>query len=154
MMTASLTDFEKQLLYTAFYRHLNLAPREIERRLGLPEETAPSAVPADPTAASAPDPSSQPDPPPVADAAPDPPGLTEDQRIGLRLVRIKRKKKEELTDEDYVLMREAVNYIRRHGDHPPKAEDKLDAWRAGLLTWGYDPNKARPSGNPPPASHA
>jgi hypothetical protein len=123
-----------------------MAPREIERLVGIVEQpppAAPSSSPAaeQPTAATA---------QPAAAAAPlvaqepvDPADLPEEQRIGRRLVRIRRKKKEALTDADYLAMRDAVTYIRRHTAHPPKNEEKLEEWRRSLMARGFDPDKAQ-----------
>jgi hypothetical protein len=146
-MTASLTDFEKQLIHTAFYRHVNMAPKEIEKLVGVVEEAPAPSAPAPVEAVEQPGGAIV---PAVAQDEIEPAGLTEEQRIGRRLVRIKRKKKEELTDAEYALMREAVNYIRRHADRPPKHEEKMADWRAGLMMWGYNPDKAEKDAQKPP----
>lgn len=151
-MAATMTDFEKQLIYTAFYRHVNMSPREIEQVVGAdpdPEPPVASPAPADvapdagaPVAADASTP---------ADAAPETPDeaaiveqelLTEEQRIGRHLIRIKRRRKEELVDEDYVQMRAVVNYIRRYGEKPPTREDRIQEWRYQLMARGFDPIRA------------
>jgi hypothetical protein len=145
-MNDAMSEFEKQLIYTAFYREANMAPREIENLVGIVDAPAPPAgptPPADSEAAAEAAPAApvgtvqMPEPPePI-----DPPGLTEQEKIGRRLVRAKRKKKDELTEADYRAMRNAVNHIRRHGENPPKNGEELEAWRYNLMVRGFNPGK-------------
>ncbi|HEV7253462.1 MAG TPA: DUF3140 domain-containing protein [Mesorhizobium sp.] len=61
---------------------------------------------------------------------------------GRRIVEIKRKKKSELTDDDYAHMRKVVGYVHRHLAQGGPAEDKEHSrWRYSLMNWGHDPLK-------------
>jgi hypothetical protein len=140
-MIDSLSEFEKQLIYSAFYKEVNMAPREIENLVGIVE--APPQPDASATAAAPPGSAESDLAAPPAPEAADPPGLTEDERIGRHLVRIKRKKKEELTERDFVQMRGAINHIRRNAGRPPENEEKRELWRHRLMVRGFNPEKAK-----------
>jgi predicted ATP-dependent protease len=61
---------------------------------------------------------------------------------GRRIVEIKRKKKADLSDEDYAHMRKVVGYVHRHMAQGGPAEDKAHSrWRYSLMNWGHDPLK-------------
>jgi len=61
---------------------------------------------------------------------------------GERIVAIRRKKKAELTDEDYRHMAKVVGYVHRHLAQGGPAEDKeTSPWRRSLMNWGHDPFK-------------
>lgn len=60
---------------------------------------------------------------------------------GKRIVEIKRKKKADLTDDDYAHMAKVVGYIRRHKAQGPKDDVEHSKWRYSLMNWGYDPLK-------------
>ena len=61
---------------------------------------------------------------------------------GRRIVEIKRKRKGDLTDEDYEHMRKVVGYVHRHMAQSGPAEDKEHSrWRYSLMNWGHDPMK-------------
>jgi Protein of unknown function (DUF3140) len=61
---------------------------------------------------------------------------------GRRIVAIKRKKKDELTDDDIENMRRVVGYAHRHLAQGGPAEDKEQSkWRYSLMNWGHDPLK-------------
>ena len=64
-------------------------------------------------------------------------------RSGRRIVEIKRKRKEELTAEDYDHMVKVINYIKRHTAQGPdqKADVEGSRWRFSLMNWGFDPLK-------------
>lgn len=61
---------------------------------------------------------------------------------GRRIVEIKRKKKADLTDDDYAHMKKVVSYVHRHlaQDGPSKDKEHSD-WRYSLMNWGHDPLK-------------
>ena len=59
---------------------------------------------------------------------------------GRRIVHILRSPTEELTDDDYVHMRKAVGFIRRHRAQEP-ANMVTSRWRYSLMNWGHDPLK-------------
>jgi hypothetical protein len=59
---------------------------------------------------------------------------------GRHIVRILRKRNEELTADDYSHMRKVVGYIRRHSAQRP-ANIYTSRWRYSLMNWGHDPTK-------------
>lgn len=61
---------------------------------------------------------------------------------GRRIVEIKRKKKAELTDDDYAHMRKVIGYVRRHCAQGPADDKEHSRWRASLMNWGHDPLKS------------
>jgi hypothetical protein len=66
---------------------------------------------------------------------------------GERIVAIKRKKKTDLTDDDYAHMAKVVSYVRRHSAQGPhdKADVEDSRWRYSLMNWGHDPLKGSKS---------
>lgn len=60
---------------------------------------------------------------------------------GRRIVDILRKKKVELSDDDYAHMRKVVGYVRRHSAQEP-ANIATSRWRYSLMNWGNDPLKS------------
>jgi hypothetical protein len=67
-------------------------------------------------------------------------GETIGHRSGLRIVEIKRMRRGELADEDYVHMRRVVGYVRRHLAQGGPLHDKMHSkWRYSLMNWGHDP---------------
>jgi hypothetical protein len=59
---------------------------------------------------------------------------------GRRIVRILRKKKDEITDDDYAHMRKVVGYVKRHSAQEPE-NIVTSRWRYSLMNWGHDPLK-------------
>ena len=63
-------------------------------------------------------------------------------KSGKRIVAIKRKKKADLSDDDYAHMKKVLGYIARHVKQGGPAKDKQDSdWRYSLMNWGHDPCK-------------
>ncbi len=62
-------------------------------------------------------------------------------RSGKRIVAIKRKKKAELTADDYAHMKKVVGYVARHAKQRPKGDVRDTDWRYSLMNWGHDPLK-------------
>ncbi|TKD53357.1 DUF3140 domain-containing protein [Sphingomonas baiyangensis] len=60
---------------------------------------------------------------------------------GRRIVTIRRKKKADLTDDDYAHMRKVVGYVARHAEQGPQSDKKHSDWRYSLMNWGHDPLK-------------
>ncbi|MBB4154550.1 hypothetical protein GGQ80_002466 [Sphingomonas jinjuensis] len=61
---------------------------------------------------------------------------------GARIVEIKRKKKSDLTDDDYADMKKVAAYVKRHLAQGGPAKDKEHSkWRYSLMNWGHDPLK-------------
>ena len=55
---------------------------------------------------------------------------------------IRRKKKADLTADDYAHMRKVVGYVRRHlAQGGPKDDAEHSRWRYSLMNWGHDPLK-------------
>jgi hypothetical protein len=62
-------------------------------------------------------------------------------KSGKRIVEIKRKKKAELTDDDYAHMAKVVGYVKRHSAQGPAKDVEHSRWRYSLMNWGHDPLK-------------
>src|SRR3954454_2168783 len=61
---------------------------------------------------------------------------------GRKIVAIKAKTKDELTDADYEHMRKVVGYCKRHlAQGGPKDDKEHSKWRYSLMNWGHDPLK-------------
>jgi uncharacterized protein DUF3140 len=61
---------------------------------------------------------------------------------GRRIVAIKRKKKDELTNDDVAHMRKVIGYAHRHLAQGGPSDDKEHSkWRYSLMNWGHDPLK-------------
>ena len=60
---------------------------------------------------------------------------------GGRIVQIRRKKKGDLTEDDYADMRKVVGYIHRHRAQKPAGDVEHTRWRYSLMNWGHDPLK-------------
>lgn len=61
---------------------------------------------------------------------------------GRRIVRIARKRRDTLEDEDWEDMRKTVGYINRHLAQGGPAGDRSHShWRYSLMNWGHDPLK-------------
>lgn len=61
---------------------------------------------------------------------------------GRRIVEIKRKKKDDLTEDDEAHMRKVVGYVKRHlAQGGPKDDKEHSKWRYSLMNWGHDPLK-------------
>jgi hypothetical protein len=61
---------------------------------------------------------------------------------GERIVAIKRKRKDELTDDDLDHMAKVVGYVHRHLKQGGPSDDvEESAWRYSLMNWGHDPLK-------------
>lgn len=62
-------------------------------------------------------------------------------KSGKQIIKIKREKKENLTDADYEQMQKVSAYISRHTAdfHKPSDNIKESNWRFSLMNWGDDP---------------
>lgn len=59
---------------------------------------------------------------------------------GRRIVALKRKRRSELTDEDYAHMRKVIGYVHRHmAQGGPRKYKAQSRWRYSLMNWGHDP---------------
>jgi hypothetical protein len=60
---------------------------------------------------------------------------------GHRIIEIKRKKKADLTADDYAHMKKVVGYVARHKVQGPDKDKRHSDWRYSLMNWGHDPLK-------------
>jgi hypothetical protein len=100
-----------------FARAVNMAASELEEWLRSPESKAVGWKGADGAAAES-----------VGHAS------------GRRIVKILRKRNDELTAGDYDHMRKVVGYIARHLAQRPQ-NIYTSRWRYSLMNWGHDPVK-------------
>ncbi len=62
-------------------------------------------------------------------------------RSGRRIVDLLRRRRGELTDDDYRHMRKVIGYVRRHLAQRPGGDVRDTRWRRSLMNWGRDPLK-------------
>lgn len=63
-------------------------------------------------------------------------------KSGRHILRIKDKKKADLTEDDWSHMAKVVGYIKRHtAQGGPKSDKEHSDWRYSLMNWGHDPLK-------------
>ncbi len=60
---------------------------------------------------------------------------------GRRIVKLLRRRQDDLTDDDFDHMRKVVGYIHRHIAQRPGGDVEDTAWRHSLMNWGHDPLK-------------
>ncbi|MBD3314694.1 MAG: DUF3140 domain-containing protein [Chitinivibrionales bacterium] len=60
---------------------------------------------------------------------------------GRRIMELKHKTRDKLSEDDYRHMRKVVNYIKRHTAQKPSHDIDGSRWRYSLMNWGYDPLK-------------
>ncbi|MGO4341237.1 DUF3140 domain-containing protein [Pedococcus sp. 2YAF34] len=58
---------------------------------------------------------------------------------GRRIIEIKRKNKDDLTESDYAHMEKAAGYVKRHLAQRPDGDISETPWRYSLMNWGHDP---------------
>ncbi|QQN75612.1 DUF3140 domain-containing protein [Croceicoccus sp. YJ47] len=68
-------------------------------------------------------------------------GESTGHRSGRRIVEIKRRNVDELTDADYDHMQKVIGYIHRHLEQRPDGDVEDTNWRYSLMNWGHDPLK-------------
>jgi hypothetical protein len=62
-------------------------------------------------------------------------------KSGEKIINIKKKKVDDLTDDDYAHMRKVISYIKRHSAQEPKHPEDSN-WEFSLKNWGHDPSKS------------
>ena len=63
-------------------------------------------------------------------------------KSGRKIVKIKRTKKDDLSDDQWDHMGKVVGYIKRHLSQGGPDEDmETSDWRYSLMNWGHDPKK-------------
>jgi hypothetical protein len=109
----AFADDEKQEIDREFNRRVNLAPKELEQWLQTDESQSVGW------------------------------SKNGDESVGhesgRKIVVIKRKRKSELTDDDYAHMKKVVGYVKRHSAQPPSGDVADTRWRYSLMNWGHDP---------------
>lgn len=61
---------------------------------------------------------------------------------GRKIVAIKRRKRVELSDDDYAHMKKVIGYVHRHlRQGGPRDDKEHSRWRYSLMNWGHDPLK-------------
>lgn len=60
---------------------------------------------------------------------------------GRKIVKIKRTKKAELSEDQWEWMNKVNGYIKRHKAQGPKNDPEHSKWRYSLMNWGHDPLK-------------
>jgi len=59
---------------------------------------------------------------------------------GREIVRLRRTKKADLSEDDYAQMQRVVGYVHRHlAQRPTKEDVATSRWRYSLMNWGHDP---------------
>jgi hypothetical protein len=68
-------------------------------------------------------------------------GESTGHEMGRRIVTLIRRKKADLTEDDYAAMRKVVGYVKRHSAQRPDGDVTDTPWRYSLMNWGHDPEK-------------
>ncbi len=109
------TDENKAETWTNFRELVNMAPAELEAWLDTEESKGTGQDSGD--------------------------GESIGHKSGRKIIAIRNKKKDDLTDADYEHMHKVVSYISRHlGQKPQQVEGSN--WLYSLKNWGHDPEKA------------
>ena len=109
-----MSDEDKEETYQDFKELVNLQPKELEDFLETEESK---------------------------DVGDSDGGESTGHKSGRKILKIKDKKKAELTDSDYEHMNKVVGYINRHLAQKPKGDIEDSNWRYSLMNWGHDPLK-------------
>ena len=110
-----MKDNKKEEIYDEFYDNVNMTPSEIEDWL----ETEKSKS--------------------VGQDSGD--GESIGRKSAKKIIKIKRKKKDDLTTDNYEHMQKVNSYISRHLAQKPDGDIKDTDWRYSLKNWGHDPIK-------------
>lgn len=108
------SPLDRTKVYRDFHESVNLSAEELEEWLSGPESLA------------------------VGQKKPD--GESIGHASGRRIVEILHMSKSDLREDDYIHMRKAVGYIRRHRAQEPE-NMVTSRWRYSLMNWGHDPLK-------------
>ncbi len=66
-------------------------------------------------------------------------GESTGHKSGRHIIRIKEKKKTDLTEDDWAHMAKVIGYIKRHKAQGPSKDVEHSDWRYSLMNWGHDP---------------
>jgi hypothetical protein len=102
-------------IYNAFYDAINMAPKELEEWLQTENSKEVGQDSGD--------------------------GEAIGHKSGKKIIAIKNKKKDKLSEDDYDHMNKVVGYINRHKAQKPESDISNSNWRFSLKNWGYDPCK-------------
>ena len=106
---------KKQEIYDTFYDRVNMTPSELEDWLDTDKSKSVGKDDGD--------------------------GESVGHKSGRKIIKIKNKKKEDLTDTNYEHMKNVNGYIARHTAQKPDGDVKESDWRYSLKNWGHDPLK-------------
>ncbi|MGB7785800.1 MAG: DUF3140 domain-containing protein [Salinimicrobium sp.] len=107
-----MKEEEKEEIYKEFHELVNMSPKEIEEWLKEDESKEVGQDSGD--------------------------GESIGHKSGKKIIKIKRKKKAELTAANYEHMQKVNGYIKRHTAQRPGRSVKDTPWRYSLMNWGYD----------------
>jgi len=110
-----MTEDKQEEVYQEFKGNINMAPKEIEEWLETEESKSVGADSGD--------------------------GEPKGRKSAKKIIGIRRKNKDELTDSDYEHMQKVNSYISRHTAQKPSGNVKDSDWRYSLMNWGHDPMK-------------
>ena len=110
-----MTQEEKDSIYDDFYDNVNMTPSEIEDWLETDKSKSVGQDSGD--------------------------GESIGRKSAKKIIKIKRKKKEELTATNYEHMQKVNSYVSRHLAQRPDGDIKESDWRYSLKNWGHDPIK-------------
>jgi len=115
MATNTLDDQEKKEVRQEFDKLVNMSPSAIEKWLGTDESKA-------------------------VGQKKDGDDESTGHKSGEKIIDIKKKKADDLTDDDYAHMRTVISYVKRHSAQKPKDPEGSN-WEYSLKNWGHDPSK-------------
>jgi len=115
MATNTLDDQEKKEVRQEFDKLVNISPSAIEEWLGTDESKA-------------------------VGQKKDGDDESTGHKSGEKIIDIKKKKADDLTDDDYAHMRKVISYVKRHSAQKPKDPEGSN-WEYSSKNWGHDPSK-------------
>lgn len=65
------------------------------------------------------------------------------RQSGRRILEIRDRPRDDLSDADYDHMKKVIGYCRRHLAQRPSGDITETRWRWSLMNWGHDPAKGR-----------
>ncbi|QCW98619.1 DUF3140 domain-containing protein [Aggregatimonas sangjinii] len=110
-----MKEEEKEEIYDEFYDNVNMTPSELEDWLDTEKSKSVGQDSGD--------------------------GEAIGHKSGRKIIKIKRTKKDELTDSNYEHMQKVNSYVARHKAQKPDGDVKESDWRYSLKNWGHDPLK-------------
>jgi len=105
----------KEEIYNEFYNVVNMAPSELEDWLQTDKSKGVGQDSGD--------------------------GEAIGHKSGRKIIAIKKKNKDDLTQADYDHMNKVIGYVNRHKAQEPNGDIRESDWRYSLKNWGHDPCK-------------